>query len=56
MSNWREESEENPEDTTKMIKCEICGKMYPKGSVCCGVSKKNQPYQRDMYDDINFDR
>jgi len=52
MSDWDEESE----NTTKLLKCEICGKMYPKGTVCCGVSKKNQPYQDETHDDINFDR
>jgi hypothetical protein len=32
----------------EMVKCEICGKLRPKGTVCCGVSSKNE-----MYSDYN---
>lgn len=28
----------------ELVKCEICGKLYPKGSICCGVGAKNEPY------------
>ena len=45
------------EDSTLTVKCEICGKIYPKGTVCCGVSKKNQVYLgREGHDDPTFDR
>lgn len=36
------EIEEDPEDTTKMVKCEICGRMRPKNNPCCGVTSKNK--------------
>ena len=40
----------------EMLKCEICGKLYPKGTVCCGVGVKNEPYVRDDFDDPQMDR
>jgi len=34
----------------EMLKCEICGKLYPRGTVCCGVSAKNESYVKEDYE------
>lgn len=39
---------------TEMMKCEICGKLYPRGSVCCAVGKRNEPVDRDTFGDNDF--
>ena len=40
----------------EMLKCEICGKLYPKGTVCCGVGVRNEPYINDYKEDPNVAR
>ena len=40
----------------EMLKCEVCGKMYPKGTVCCGVGARNEPYITEDYDEPKVDR
>lgn len=29
-----------------VLKCEVCGKLYPQGTVCCGVGARNKVYTR----------
>lgn len=36
---------------TDMVRCEICGKLHPKGAVCCGVGAKNEIYMEEARSD-----
>jgi len=40
----------------KMLKCEVCGKLYPEGTVCCGVGVRNEMDTRDSSEDVNMSR
>lgn len=40
----------------EMLKCEICGKLYPKGTVCCGVGVKNETYVTEYQQDPDVSR
>ena len=39
-----------------MLKCEVCGKLYPNGAICCGVGIRNTAYVREEYEEPELSR
>lgn len=39
-----------------ILKCEVCGKLYPKGTVCCGVGTRNRAYLKEDFDEPELSR
>ena len=51
-----DEEQNTNNEKPMMLKCEICGKIYPKGSVCCGVAARNRTYMKGRDDEPQLGR